>query len=229
MATNYKTPFLLIETPRAGKWNFRHIIPPNLWINEQQVLFIIDSARAKKYGKNFLAVGHDNVVKQFHGSRCAPELLILAGIDTQRLSSKEKQELCDSLQFLLGEVDQLVTQIIDWDTENRHGLVKREELANWFEQYIKNIKPLKGKFKNKIGLFLSLGIIVIFLTIIIPVYRIQTNSKEQQTSVVSEKKVSKKIISDTKITWNDFNQKFSQLENNVKQTFLLLKEKASQN
>lgn len=149
MTTNHNTPFLLIETPRAGKLNYRHIASPNLWMNQQQVLAIIEAAREKKEGKNFLAVGHDNIVKQFDGNRAAPELLILAGINTKSLSGQEKQALRDSLKSLLGQVDKLVTQEVDWNTEGENDLVKRKELTFWFEKYFKDTKHLVWKPRNK--------------------------------------------------------------------------------
>ena len=148
MTINYNAPFLLIETPRAGKWNYRHITPPDLWMNQQQILSIIEAARKKEEGKNFLAVGQNNQVKQSMTDRSAPELLILAGIDTRRLSSQEKQTLRDLLQSLLIDVDQLVTKNIDWDTEGENDPVARKELMFWFETYFKDTENLGWKSRN---------------------------------------------------------------------------------
>lgn len=134
------TPFLLIETPRAGKWNHRHIVPPG--VSQQAYLNIIETARQKGEGDNFLAVGHDNKVKQFTTDRYAPELLILAGIDTKRLSKNQKQALQDSLTSLLGSVDKLVTEDIDWNREGETDPVVSEKLAVWFDQHFKDIETI---------------------------------------------------------------------------------------
>ena len=134
------TPFLLIETPRAGKWNHRHIVPPA--VSQQAYLNIIETARQKDEGDNFLAVGHDNKVKQFTTDRYAPELLILAGIDTKRLSKNQKQALQDSLTSLLGSVDKLVTEDIDWNREGETDPVVSEKLAVWFDQHFKDIETI---------------------------------------------------------------------------------------
>lgn len=112
------TPFLLIETPRAGKWNHRHIVAPG--VPQQAYLDIIETARQKSEGDNFLAVGHDHKVKQLTTDRYAPELLVLAGIDTKRLNKNRKRALQDSLASLLGSVDKLVTGDIDWDREGEN-------------------------------------------------------------------------------------------------------------
>jgi hypothetical protein len=180
MTTNHNTPFLLIETPRAGKLNYRHIAPPNLWMNQQQVLAIIEAAREKQEGKNFLAVGHDNVVKQFDGNRAAPELLILAGINTKRLSGQEKKVLRDSLQSLLGQVDKLVTQDIDWNTEGENDPVKSEELTFWFEKYFKDTKHLVWKPKPKWLFSVAVAIIVSITLIFTAVLKLWDDQENQR-------------------------------------------------
>ncbi|MDQ5911384.1 MAG: hypothetical protein QG599_3481 [Pseudomonadota bacterium] len=141
------TPFILIETPRAGKWNHRHIVAPG--IPQQAYLDIIETARQKSEGDNFLAVGHNNKVKQFTTDRYAPELLILAGIDTKRLSKNQKQALQDSLTSLLSSVDKLVTENIDWNREGENDPVVREELAVWFNLHFKVVEAIAWNPKLK--------------------------------------------------------------------------------
>ncbi len=137
----------MIETPRAGKWNHRHIVAPG--IQQQAYLDIIETARQKSEGDNFLAVGHDNKVKQFTTDRYAPELLILAGVDTKRLSKNQKQALHDSLTSLLEPVDKLVTGDIDWNREGENDPVVRKELADWFNKHFKGIEAIVWNKKSK--------------------------------------------------------------------------------
>lgn len=141
------TPFLLIETPRAGKWNHRHIVAPG--VPQQTYLDIIETARQKSEGDNFLAVGHHNKVKQIKDNRYAPELLVLAGIDTNRLSKNQKQTLQDSLTSLLRSVDKLVTEDIDWNREGETDPVVREELAVWFNHQFKDVESIAWDPKLK--------------------------------------------------------------------------------
>ena len=48
------------------------------------------------------------------------------------------------------------------------------------------------------------------------------------TSMLKEAKEKKEALkSDSKVTWNDFNQNFSELEADVNKTLLILKEKSS--
>ena len=189
MTTNHNTPFLLIQTPRAGKWNYRHITPPNLWINQQQVLAIIEAARKKKEGKNFLAVGHDNVVKQLDGNRSAPELLILAGINTKSLSGEEKQVLRDSLQSLLGQVDKLVTQEVDWNTEGENDPVAKKELANWFDDHecFKRTQHLVWKPKPKWLFPVVVAVIVSITLIFTDVLNKEKEQKEKEKQEATDK------------------------------------------
>lgn len=147
MNKNHNTPFLLIETPRAGKWNHRHIVAPG--VPQQAYLNIIEAARQKSEGDNFLAVGHDNKVKQIKDNRYAPELLVLAGIDTKRLSKNQKQVLQDLLASLLRSVDKLVTEDIDWNREGETDPVVREELAVWFDKQFKDVETIAWNPKLK--------------------------------------------------------------------------------
>lgn len=147
MSKNCKTPFLFIETPRAGKWNHRHIVPPG--VPQKSYLDIIEIARQKTEGDNFLAVGHDNKVKQIKDNRYAPELLVLAGIDTKRLSDQQRKALQDSLNSLLRSVDTLVTGDIDWNREGENDPVVREELAVWFNQQFKDVETIVWNQKSK--------------------------------------------------------------------------------
>lgn len=162
------TPFLLIETPRAGKWNHRHIVPPG--VPQRAYLDLIETARQQGEGDNFLAVGHKNEVKQFTTDRYAPELLILAGVDTKRLDKNQKQALQDSLTSLLGAVGKLVTKDIDWNRESETDPVVREELAVWFHQHFKGVEaivwnPNLKRFK-KIMFIATITIVLVSLGLV---------------------------------------------------------------
>ena len=50
-------------------------------------------------------------------------------------------------------------------------------------------------------------------------------NEDNQSIITTSITTTESLKSDSKVTWNDFNQNFSQLENSVNQTLSLIKEK----
>lgn len=124
-------PYLIVATPRAGRWNHRTLVPPGLKENQvERISRCIAEARDQLNGKEWLAVSR--MVKQSQGGREGQELLILADVDTEKLSPKIKKEILQRLENDFDDLERLILHGIDWDTEGRDDPVKRPELAQWY-------------------------------------------------------------------------------------------------
>lgn len=129
---------LFAETPRAGKLGHRFLLPPSLAATESEIavyLRIITSDVV--IGQNFMAMGRS--VPQYNNNgvvRLGREIIVIAGIDTQRLSEQSEADLRSLLQKHLYSLEDLVLAGIDWTELGQAGvIIRRQEMEAWLDEY----------------------------------------------------------------------------------------------
>jgi len=124
---------LVIETPRAGKWNHRFIAAKDGSLSESEVTKIIAAARRNSQGDNYMAVSSETA--QSVSGRTGKEILVLVGVDVKQLSDIERQQIIEQLQQRLADVATLVTETIDWNKDGKELLLRRPELSDWTKEF----------------------------------------------------------------------------------------------
>ena len=132
-------PFFIAETPRAGNLGHRYLVPAGCEAPSSIVERYVDTATKMLHGqdgpiqgRDFLAVGREVMQPSPAGAvRRAREILVLAGVDTQRLSPTEKKQAVSLLQHNFESLARLITQGIDWNKESQNMIVCRDELRKW--------------------------------------------------------------------------------------------------
>ena len=124
-------PLLFAETPRAGRWNHRFLVPNELSMSEEQLAENAARARQRAQGADYLAVVRQ--VEQQDGGRMADELLVLHGVNVEHLDAATRRVLVKRLEERLDDLEHLV-EIIDWEQEGKRLVVHRQELSQWFDE-----------------------------------------------------------------------------------------------
>jgi hypothetical protein len=123
-------PYLIAMTPRAGRWNHRYLVPPNLNLSTVVLGRLTGMAGQQPQGPAWLAISHE--VQQVGGSRLGQEMLILGDLDVQRLNPEARESIQECLRQRLLDLGELITQEADWEHEGRVDPVIRSELAQWY-------------------------------------------------------------------------------------------------
>lgn len=124
-------PFLLAETPRGGPFGHRFIIPPGTTLQSTDVEAYFQRA-SQGQGNNFIAVNQQVQQHLPNGAvRQGPETLLLAGVDINGLGDGQVQQLRQTLNRLLPDLDKLVSKGINWEEAGPQTLIIRDELADW--------------------------------------------------------------------------------------------------
>ncbi len=131
------SPFLLVQTPRAGSKNHRFLVSEGAGLDEsaasarlQEALRRADDAGVA-HGRNFLAVCCRGVL-QTTGDRAGDEVLLLGGVDPAAMSCEERREIVARLWQRMETLGQLVAGI-DWD--RAAGLLSEEKaLSSWLSK-----------------------------------------------------------------------------------------------
>ncbi len=159
-------PQIIVETPRAGKWNHRFIAAKHGTLSDGEIAKIISTARRLPQGDNYISVSVDTA--QSLSGRIGKEILVLTGINIKKISEKKRQNIISQLEQRLNtDLDQLVTESIDWDKDGQTILLKRQELESWEEAFshlplLKMAKP-KNKVTQKKWTMALIGVTVMFL------------------------------------------------------------------
>ncbi len=122
---------LLIETPRAGKWNHRFIVADDSTLSESEITKIISAARRNLQGDDYIAVSSETA--QSVSGRKGKEILVLVGIDIKQLSDVERLKLEQKLANI--DIETFVTETIDWNKDGKELLVCRSELTEWEKDF----------------------------------------------------------------------------------------------
>jgi predicted component of type VI protein secretion system len=138
--------FLIAQTPRAGEENHCIIAPCLLPISEREVFQRISMAIYQPEGKDYLAVSQ--TVEQTGSARHGREILVLVGINVNKLSATQRDKLQSTLKHYLFQFETLVTQTIDWNKENSALLVYRPELDIWKQDTVfSHLPQTRDKFR----------------------------------------------------------------------------------
>lgn len=148
-------PFLIADTPRAGRLNHRTIVPLNIAAKNETIRDFVDRARSAVEKKNFrpatdyLAVSRE--VEQIgQEKRVGTEVLILAGIDSLGLSPTELVNIRGKLEGRMLDLESLVQKGIDWRTKDATDnlILHRRELNDWSEEFSGLPVPNQGSQKS---------------------------------------------------------------------------------
>lgn len=121
--------FFIAQTPRAGEENHCIVVPRSLPISEREVFHRINTAVYQAEGKDYLAVSR--VVEQTNSKRQGREMLVLVGLDVNRLTNQQRDEVRAKLEHYFSQFEVLITKCIDWKGENGTSLKQRPELEKW--------------------------------------------------------------------------------------------------
>ncbi|KOR30020.1 hypothetical protein TI03_00660 [Achromatium sp. WMS1] len=133
-------PILFVETPRAGRHNYRFITSNNYVGDDELLSYFADNARQQLEGDNFLAANIQ--VNQPTSGRTGLEQIILANVAVKDLSDKQKTIIQQYLKDRLpNDVKQLITNDIDWN-KNRQIIILHQTLTEWLQQLTKAIGTL---------------------------------------------------------------------------------------
>ncbi|GEM_PF-3554314 len=129
---------LFSETPRAGKLGHRFLLPPHLAATESEIAAYLRVVSSDVViGQNFMAMGRS--VPQHNGTgvvRLGREIIVIAGVDVQRLSEQRVAEFRSLLQKHLCSLEDLVLAGIDWNQLGQAGvIIRRQEMETWLDEY----------------------------------------------------------------------------------------------
>ncbi len=134
---------LIAETPRAGQWNHCFIVAPTGDLSGEEVIReVLTAARHCPQGEDYLAVSVE--AAQMLSGRTGREILVLTGIEVNRLSDTQRQQVMVQLERRLADLATLVTEKVDWEQEGKGGLVKRVELVDW-EKDFSDLPPARKR------------------------------------------------------------------------------------
>ncbi|MDA1179099.1 MAG: hypothetical protein O2931_09930 [Planctomycetota bacterium] len=128
---------LFAETPRAGQLGHRFLTGLGLSATEHEIAAFVQVAEDDvTVGENFVAVGRNVPQKATGGTvREGREVIVLAGIDVKRTSPDSLQQILESLQRHLGNLESLIQGGIDWSCVRQSEVViQRKELAEWLNE-----------------------------------------------------------------------------------------------
>ena len=135
------TPFLLAETPRGGPFGHRFIIPPDKTLLSTDVEAYFQRAALGR-GNNFIAVNHQVQQHLPNGAvRTGAETLLLAGVEINSMNDEQVKRIRQTLNKRLHDLEELVTNSINWEKSGQQTLIIRDELADWLRKDIADTLP----------------------------------------------------------------------------------------
>ena len=120
--------FLIAQTPRAGLRNHNLVIPTGVPILIPEVQEYLNRANFKLEGKNYIAVSQ--MVEQVANGRSGREILMLVGLDVEKLSNEQLEAVRSKLQDYLSSFATLVTKDIDWN-KSSGNFIEHSDLDKW--------------------------------------------------------------------------------------------------
>jgi len=126
-----KRVFLIVETPRAGDFGHRFLVPS--WIRDEHlVASIAEDAARNPEGKCHVAVIRSTEQRLKSGPvRISSESLILAGIDGERLTPAQLEKVRVGLGCLWDQVDSLLPRLKRFGLSSRAILLNCDEIDEW--------------------------------------------------------------------------------------------------
>ena len=132
-----RSPVLIAETPFAGGNGPRLLAPPGRGVDSTTAASYVDRARdvddddvEEIEGDDYLAVRLP--LKNPETEEVAHDLILLAGIDVDRMTGEERDEVLEQLRERLEVLNDAVAAV-DWSTNGHHLVVEIPELDEWHE------------------------------------------------------------------------------------------------
>jgi hypothetical protein len=143
-----RSPVLIAETPFAGGHGPRYLAPPGRDVDVGMAAYYVGRLRDDEddaeeiEGDDYLAVRR--TLTDDATGESAPEILVLAGIDVDRLSDADKDALLEQLRERLEVLNDAVAAV-DWAIAGCGPVVEIPELEEWHEPSW-DILPRAGKW-----------------------------------------------------------------------------------
>src|SRR5215210_89335 len=132
-----RSPVLIAETPFAGGNGPRLLVPPGRGVDSGTAAHFIDRARdvdeddvEEIEGDDYLAVRLP--LKNPETEEVAHDFMLLAGIDVDRMSTEERDEVLEQLRERLEVLNDAVAAV-DWSLHGYEPVVEIPELEEWHE------------------------------------------------------------------------------------------------
>jgi len=131
-----RSPVLIAETPFAGGHGPRFLAPPGRQVDADTAAFYLanalegDDDAEEIEGDDYLAV-RMTLTDDSTGDT-APQMLLLAGVDVDRMSGEERDEVLDQLRERLEVLNDAVLAI-DWQKHEYDAIIEIPELDEWHE------------------------------------------------------------------------------------------------
>ncbi len=131
-----RSPILIAETPFANGHGPRYLAPPSREVDADVASYYVGRVREVEQdveeveGDDYLAVRLP-MIDESNGTT-APEILVLAGIDVDRMSSQERDDVLEQLRERLEVLNDAVAAV-DWSIQGHSPVVEIPELDEWHE------------------------------------------------------------------------------------------------
>jgi hypothetical protein len=131
-----RSPVLIAETPFAGGHGPRFLAPPGRGVDPHTAANFIDRARDVEddveeiEGDDYLAVRLP--LKNPDTEEVAHDFMLLAGIDVDRMTAEERDEVLEQLRERLEVLNDAVAAV-DWTVHQHEPVVEIPELEEWHE------------------------------------------------------------------------------------------------
>ncbi|HKB03125.1 MAG TPA: IMCp domain-containing protein [Gemmataceae bacterium] len=131
-----RSPVLIAETPFAAGHGPRYLAPPGREVDATTAAYYVGRLRdddddvEEIEGDDYLAVRR--TLTDDATGESAPEILVLAGIDVDRLSGEDKDEVLEQLRERLEVLNDAVAAV-DWSVAGYGPVVEIPELEEWHE------------------------------------------------------------------------------------------------
>lgn len=165
---------LFAETPRAGRWNYRFLVPLTSPVSQDDLQRYASAARAKDDGPDYLSVRREGVM-QMTTERKGSEMIVLAGRDLNDMSDANRERLRQMLRRRLAELEVLVTQRIDWEREGKNLVVGRRELDQWMADVNSiSVTTSQNAWRNWTVTAIILAVIVLVIAVVVGIRPIES-------------------------------------------------------
>lgn len=132
-----RSPVLIAETPFAGGHGPRFLAPPGRGVDVTLAAHYVGKARDVEdddveeiEGDDYLAVRLP--LKNPETEEVSHDFMVLAGIDVDRMTGEERDEVLEQLRERLEVLNDAVAAV-DWVTHAHHPVVELPELDEWHE------------------------------------------------------------------------------------------------
>ncbi len=159
-----KKIFLIAETPRAGNLGHRFLVSPQTPCQPAQIAAYCEQASKQATGKNYLAASQTVEQHMANGSiRQGKELLILHGLQTEKMTEQERANLARELKSLFPLLQELVRKEITWQKADQQLCLELQELGDWKREKLSALALFCNRQRKRKRIFGLVAGISVFL------------------------------------------------------------------